>query len=220
MQLYDSRFKQLRKFSLLDISFSRRKIILVENPKVAKIRNCVERRVFTNKLKEYEHKMKVEFREEQKFTQWWLWLILIGIEILLIFGIYKQLFLGEKFGDKPMSDVQLINFCVFISGIIALSYFTRLKTEIDQNGIRMIFFPFVKKEIHWKEIKKAEIVNYGFVGGWGIRLSSKYGTVYNTRGNKGLAIELTNGKKILIGTQKENELNKIMEKEFCNTTYN
>ena len=102
-----------------------------------------------------------------------------------------------------MSDVQLINFCVFISGIIALSYFTRLKTEIDQNGIRMIFFPFVKKEINWKEIKKAEIVNYGFVGGWGIRLSTKYGTVYNTRGNKGLAIELLNGKNFPSGPKKK-----------------
>lgn len=158
--------------------------------------------------------MKIEFREEQKFTQWWLWLILIGLGILLIFGMFKQLILGEKFGDNPMSDIGLIIFCVFIYGIIALFWFMRLKTEIDQNEIRMNFFPFVKKRINWKEIKNAEIVNYGFVGGWGIRLWTKFGTVYNTKGNIGLAIELTNGKKILIGTQKENELNKIVEKAF------
>ena len=158
--------------------------------------------------------MKIEFREEQKFTQWWLWLILIGLGILLIFGMYKQLILGEKFGDNPMSDIGLIIFCVFIYGIIALFWFMRLKTEIDQNEIRVNFFPFVKKRINWKEIENAEIVNYGFVGGWGIRLWTKFGTVYNTKGNIGLAIELTNGKKILIGTQKENELNKIVEKAF------
>ena len=52
--------------------------------------------------------MKTEFKEEQKFTQWWLWVILIPIGILPIFGIYKQLILGEKFGDKPMSDLGLI----------------------------------------------------------------------------------------------------------------
>jgi hypothetical protein len=155
--------------------------------------------------------MKIEFREEQKFTQWWLWLILIGIGILPIFGIYKQLILGEKFGDKPMSDFGLIIFCVLIFGLIAMFWFMRLKTEIDQNEIRMNFFPFVRKQVNWKEIKNAKIVNYGFVG-WGIRLWTKYGTVYNTTGNKGLAIELQNGKKFLIGTQKETELNKILEK--------
>ncbi|MBZ0326578.1 MAG: hypothetical protein K8F54_03155 [Altibacter sp.] len=155
--------------------------------------------------------MKIEFKEEQKFTQWWLWIVLIGIGILPIFGMYKQLILGEKFGDNPMSDFGLIIFCVIIFGVIALFWFMRLKTEIDENEIRMKFFPFVKKKVHWKEIKSVEIVNYGFVG-YGIRIGSKYGTVYNTNGNKGLAIELKNGKKFVIGTQKVSELNKIVEK--------
>ena len=159
--------------------------------------------------------MKIEFKEEQKFTQWWLWLILIGIGVFPIFGIYKQLIIGEKFGDKPMSDFGLIIFSVFIISLIAMFWFMRLKTEIDQNEIRINFFPFTKKRVNWKEIKSAKIVNYGFVGGWGIRLWTKYGTVYNTKGNKGLAIELLNGKKFLIGTQKESELNKIVEKASC-----
>lgn len=92
--------------------------------------------------------IKIEFNEEQKFTQWELWLILIGIRILPIFGIYKQLILGGKFGDKPMSDFGLIIFCVFIFGLIVMFWFMRLKTEIDQNEIRMNFFPFVKKRIN------------------------------------------------------------------------
>jgi len=88
----------------------------------------------------------------------------------------------------------------------------RLKTEIDQHEIRMRFFPFTKKSIPWEEIKSAETVNYGFVGGWGIRLGTKYGTVYNTSGNKGVAIELKNGRKFCIGTQKVTELDRIIEK--------
>ncbi|MGB5430484.1 hypothetical protein [Eudoraea sp.] len=156
--------------------------------------------------------MKIEFKEEQKFTQWWLWLILIGIGLLPIYGIYKQLILGEQFGDNPMSDLGLIIFTVFVFGLIAMFWYMRMITEIDQNEIRMSFFPFVKKRVKWKEIKNAEVVNYGFVGGWGIRLCTKYGTLYNTKGNKGLAIELLNGKKFLIGTQKETELSEIIKK--------
>lgn len=82
----------------------------------------------------------------------------------------------------------------------------------------MSFFPFVRKKVNWNEIKNIEVINYGFVGGWGIRLWTKYGTVYNMKGNKGLAIELNNGKKFLIGTQKETELRKFMEKMPVATT--
>ncbi|MBL4710069.1 MAG: hypothetical protein JKY48_16690, partial [Flavobacteriales bacterium] len=152
----------------------------------------------------------MEFKEEQKFTQWWLWIILIGIGILPIFGIYKQLIAGEKFGNNPLSDIELIFFAVFIFSLITMFWFMRLKTEIDKSGIKLNFSPFVKKQVSWKEIKSTKIVNYGFVGGWGIRLWTKYGTVYNIKGNKGLAIELVNGKKILIGTQKETELKKMI----------
>ncbi len=156
--------------------------------------------------------MKTEFKEEQKFTQWWLWLILIGTGIFPIIGMYKQLILGEKFGDKPMSDLGLIVFSVFIFGIIALFGLMRLKTEIDQKEIRMSYTPFIKRNVEWKDIHSAKVVNYGFVGGWGIRLWTKYGTVYNTKGNKGLAIELKNGKRFLIGTQKEAELEELIKR--------
>ena len=156
--------------------------------------------------------MSKAFKETQKFSQWWLWLILLFIGALPILGIYKQLIIGEKFGDKPMSDLGLIIFAVFVFSLIAMFLFVQLKTEIDQNEIRMRFFPLVKKRVSWEEIKNAEIVNYGFVGGWGIRLSTKYGTVYNMKGDKGLAIELLNGKNFLIGTQKPNELTAMLEK--------
>ena len=156
--------------------------------------------------------MTTLFNEEQRFTQWWIWLILISIGILPVVGIFKQLFLGEEFGDKPMSDFGLIFFAVFVFALLGLFLMMRIKTEIDQSEIRMSFFPFVKKRIKWTEIKKAEVLNYGFVGGWGIRISFKYGTVYNIKGNMGLAIELRNGKRFVIGTQREKELGSIVEK--------
>ncbi|WP_430412418.1 hypothetical protein [Kordia sp.] len=156
--------------------------------------------------------MKIQFTEEQKFSQWWLWLILISVGIMPIYGIYKQLIRGESFGSKPMSDTGLIIVAIVVFLVIGLFLIMRLQTTIDAAGIHMRYFPFIKKDVKWHEIKKAEVVNYGFVGGWGIRLWTSYGTVYNIRGNKGLAIELQNGKKFLIGTQKETELTEVIEK--------
>ena len=154
--------------------------------------------------------MNTEFKEEQKLTQWWLWVIMFGIGAIPIYGIYKQIIIGEKFGNNPMSDTWLIIFAIFIFSLIALLWFTKLTTEINKNSIKINFFPFIKKNIEWSEIKNAEVIDYGFVGGWGIRLWTKYGTIYNTKGKIGLAIKLNNGKKLLIGTQKKDELKKVI----------
>jgi hypothetical protein len=155
--------------------------------------------------------MKIEFKEAQRYNQWWLWIIMIGLGIIPIAGIYKQLILGEPFGNNPMSDLGLIIFTIFIYAVIALVVLVRLETEIDKNEIRILYFPFVKRSINWKEVKSAEIIQYRFVG-YGIKRSTEYGTIYNAKGNKGLAIELHNGKKLVIGTQKEKELKEVVSK--------
>lgn len=156
--------------------------------------------------------MQTEFKEKQRFTQWWLWLLLGGIGLIPIYGIYKQLIMGEQFGTKPSSNMELIAVSILIFSIVLFFWILELKTEIDKDGIRINFFPFSKKNIKWNEIKRAEIINYGFIGGWGVRLGTKYGTVYNTKGKIGLAIELNNGKKFLIGTQKDAELKAVIDK--------
>src|SRR6056297_3174566 len=154
--------------------------------------------------------MKTIFKEEQKFTQWWLWVILTAIGLIPVYGIHQQFILGEPFGDNEMSDTGLIVFTVLVFALIAFFWTMRLKTEIDKSGIRIHFFPLLKKRVNWTEIKSAEIVNYGFVG-FGIRMGTKHGTVYNTKGNKGLAVRLKSGEKFVIGTQQEKELNEIIQ---------
>lgn len=158
--------------------------------------------------------MESEFKEKQKFTQWWLWLFLIGLGFFQAYGLFKQLIIGENFGDKPMSDIGLIMFAILPFGIIFLFWYMKLETVIDQKEIRIKFIPLVKKTFKWEDVKSATVLNYKFVG-YGIRLFTSYGTVYNTKGNTGLAIELKSGKKILIGTQKGDELAQIIENRLA-----
>ncbi len=146
--------------------------------------------------------MKVEFFEEQRFTQWWLWIILCAITMIPVYGIFKQIILGEPFGNKPMSDSGLVIFAIVMFGALWFFSLIKMTTLINEESIRMEFFPFASKFTLWKDVESAEVVNYGFIGGWGVRIGTRYGTVYNVKGNKGLAITLKNGKKYLIGTQK------------------
>ena len=105
-----------------------------------------------------------------------------------------------------MSDTGLLIFLVLMLAFDYCFWMLRLITEVDATTIKINFFPLAKREIRWSEVKTYQIVDYGFVGGWGIRMGTKYGTVYNTKGKIGLALELTNGRKYCIGTQKEEEL--------------
>jgi hypothetical protein len=152
-----------------------------------------------------------EFTEEQKMTQWWLWLLILGVSVLPFVGIYQQVYRGEPWGDKPSSDLGLIIMAGLMLSLILLFWSFKLKTRIDNQGIRIKFVPFVDRYFQWSEIQSAEVVNYGFVGGWGIRLGTKYGTVYNIKGNKGLALQMKSGQKYLVGTQKETELRSVLE---------
>lgn len=155
---------------------------------------------------------KLIFQEKQKFRQWWLWCILIGITLIPIFGAYKQLMLDEPFGDNPMLNFMLTNSLFFIFALPVLFWLLELRTQIDGKGVHIQYFPFFKRSYAWSEIKAAKQINYGFVGGWGIRMGTKYGTVYNVRGNKGLFITLKSGKKFVVGTQRPKEMAEMLRK--------
>ena len=154
---------------------------------------------------------KLIFQEKQKFTQWWLWLLLGGIAIIPAYGIYKQLIMGLPFGSKPMSNVSLLLVALFIVALLSLFWLMELRTEISSREIRMQFYPFIKKSFVVDDIASAEVINYGFVGGWGIRIGTKYGTVYNVRGKHGLFICLKSGKKYVIGTQEPEAMAKAIK---------
>lgn len=134
---------------------------------------------------------KKNFRESQRFTQWWLWVLILGIGAMLF---YVQANLGP----------------IILIAISVLFLVIRLETRIDNKGIAYRFFPFVSKKYHWKDITSARVVDYGFVGGWGIRLFTSYGTIYNIRGSKGLAVELQDGTKFCLGTQRPGELQNVI----------
>ena len=164
------------------------------------------------------------YKEIQKFKQPWIWfgLIISGQLIMGFFGLgfYKQIIQGQRFGNNPMSDSGLIiSFILILLLFILITLFfglAKLTTVIDKNGIKYRFFPFHLKfqSINWDKIERFTVVTYhpiGDYGGWGIRYS-KNGKAYNVAGDKGLHIQLKTGKTLLIGTQKDIELDNFLSK--------
>lgn len=94
----------------------------------------------------------------------------------------------------------------------------RMHTEIDETSIRFKNGFRGEHVINWTNVEHAEVLDYGFVGGFGTRLSLRYGTVYNIWGKMGLALKLKNGSKLLIGTQKPKEMKECVDLFFNTRT--
>lgn len=148
--------------------------------------------------------MKPLFQENQRFNQWWLWVLLIISSGAPAIILYKE-FTNNSLTSGSLSAL------IILFLVIVLFVVLNMKTTITQKSIQLVYFPFVWKTINIDNIASMEVINYGFVGGWGIRLWTSYGTVYNVRGNKGLHIKLKNGKQLVIGTQKPEELENVVE---------
>lgn len=161
---------------------------------------------------------KILFTENQKFKQWWLWAILLAVDGFLLYGFYKQTLLGQPFGDRPMSNTGQI-IAVIISILVTLLFYTiKLQTIIKEDGIYYRFFPIHKafRKFTWDKIKLCFIRKYNPIteyGGWGLRFGLMgMGKAINISGNKGLQLVLTTNSKILIGTNKPEEINEVLSR--------
>jgi hypothetical protein len=158
------------------------------------------------------------FCEQQKFKQWWIWLILFGTNGLLVFAIFMQIVAGQPFGNKPMSDAGLLITAgiTFLFTVVFLNL--RLETLVKNDGIYVRFFPFHISFKHhpWETITRAYVREYSPLveyGGWGLRMGLfGKGMAFNVSGNIGLQLEFTNSKKLLIGTNKAEELTTALQK--------
>lgn len=161
---------------------------------------------------------EIFFTERQRFKQWWLWIILSGVNGLFIFGVIKQVICGQQFGDKPMSNTGLLiaTGLTLLLSILFLNF--HLDTIIKKDGIYVRFFPFHAKFKYypWDNLEKCYTRKYSAIaeyGGWGLRLGVfGKGSAYNVSGNMGLQLEFVTQKKLLIGTQKAGELHEVLIK--------
>jgi hypothetical protein len=161
---------------------------------------------------------RIYFKEEQKFTQVWIWMLLIALSGIWIWQLVQQVFMGIPFGNNPASDIGVILTGIFPLLTIILFRLLTLETVINEKGIAYRFKPFQRKPkvIKPEDILRFEVKKYSPLkdyGGWGIRLGSfNKGKAYNVSGNQGVLFEFKNGKKFMLGTQKPSEIRSALDK--------
>ncbi len=172
---------------------------------------------------------RVYFEENQRFNQPWLWILMIGITIIslggLIYSCIVNLTGNENVNSE--SDIQALIYTLVFTFIINVAIYwlllsIRLYTRVENDGIHYRFPPIINK---WKKITKTDLKSFQVrkysplkeYGGWGYRIGIN-GKALNVRGNMGLAMELNDGKKLLLGTQKPEELKMAMQKLYEDKT--
>lgn len=155
------------------------------------------------------------FQETQRLKSPIIW-------ILLILSVTPPLYeLGHMIGMHDVNELKempVSNYFVYVALPIILFliiYLLKLNTEITVDGISYQFRPLAKKEtIIWRDVESVEIVKYRPMkdyGGWGARRCPS-GTAVIISGNTGLKMKIkTIEKPFLIGTNKPEELRRVME---------
>jgi hypothetical protein len=163
-------------------------------------------------------KLRIEFYERQSKKQWWVWVILIGIDLLFIFGCIQQLIFDNPFGNNPISDVGLliVTILIFLFSVLMI-FVLSLHTYINNEGVFVKYFPFQfrYKFYDWNTIRASYIRKYNPISessGWGISLGNNATKAYTMSGNMGLQLVLRSGKKILIGTNEPDYLETVLMK--------
>ena len=153
----------------------------------------------------------VLFEEKQYFRHTWLWYVVlittIPVALLLVYGMYQQLILGQPFGNNPISDEQMrwlmplfILLVISTPAYFALAY---LYIAVTDKDIRIKFFPMKTKIIPFEEIVSSGIRKYDALkeyGGWGVRYCGKLKKAYIVDGKYGIELHLRDGQSLLLST--------------------
>lgn len=161
-----------------------------------------------------DEKTDVIFREVQRFSLWLRTVFALSMAAAVVVDcIALNSMLAEPYPPSPVNSALLVIVGIVLPIALAtLLWAAKLETEVRSEALYVRLFPF---HIRYRKITPADLsecyartyrplVEYG---GWGIRCGfAGGGRAYNMSGNQGVQLIMKDGRKLLIGSQKPDEL--------------
>ena len=157
------------------------------------------------------------YREEQRFGFWLRWLVALSVALVVPFSIFSLIEFSSKQGSPDMLTILTLIISTICAPVAVAVLFGMVKfeTEVRPDGLYVRYFPF---HVHFKRFTAKDLSEYYArqyrpileYGGWGIRWCLMKGKAYNVSGNKGVQLVFKNGKRLLIGSQWADELEKAI----------
>jgi len=160
--------------------------------------------------------METTYINEVQSFQWYF--MLVPGMIALLFGVmwFFQVFLHKRIGNRNAPDWLLLVIFILTAAFAVGFSLQKLKTSITNRAIYTSFGVFASKQaIPLTNIKSIAIRKYDGMNefsGWGVRGNANE-QCFTVSGSEGIEIELkSGGKKILIGTQKADGMQAVIER--------
>jgi hypothetical protein len=140
----------------------------------------------------------VVYREEQYFD-WRIYSFIALAEIFTGLGLARGRVLSLEFGLGLALGLGMLMFVIV--------FLLHMTTEVTPTNLRVWFgwIPTYRRVLPIDTIRSVEVVTYrpfADYGFWGIRSGRDGERALIARGNRGVRLELTDGSKLLIGSQK------------------
>lgn len=160
------------------------------------------------------------FHEEQCFD----WRVYALIAALEISAGYWLVWFTRNWGPVAalLAHRWSLEFTLGLLICLALPLFLvycllQMTTEVSATEVRVWFgwVPVYRRAVSITNIQRYHVVQYRPIldyGGWGIRTGRDGERVLNARGNRGVRLELADGSKLLIGSQRPEELAETIER--------
>jgi hypothetical protein len=150
----------------------------------------------------------VLYREEQSFGWSPLAWLILALQIIPLIMVV----IGLQTDDAEALFGGVAAFVII--GLTQLWIMTaRLVTIVDRDALRISFkWLWPGRTIKHSDIERYEARTYGLLdsGGWGVHLAGA-GWSYNVSGNRGVAVVLKNGARLLVGSQQPESLVRALD---------
>jgi hypothetical protein len=155
----------------------------------------------------------VVYREEQNFD-WRAYAVVALAEALI--GLTLAWFYQKGHGAGAGGAIhELARGLLAVAGLsippLVVVGLLRMTTEVTPTDLRVWFgwVPTYRRFVAIGTVRRIEVVTYRPLldyGGWGIRTGRDGERVLNARGNRGVRLELSDGTRLLIGSQRPETL--------------
>lgn len=160
------------------------------------------------------------FHEEQTFD-WRVFAVLGCLELFI--GYWMVWFLRHW---EPMAALLaqrwspefILTFLAAVAAPLGLTFaLLHMTTEVTATEVRIWFgwLPVYRRALPITAIKRHELVQYRPIldhGGWGLRWGRDGERILTARGDRGVRLELIDGTRLLIGSQRPEELAETLER--------
>jgi hypothetical protein len=159
-------------------------------------------------------RIRESFHEVQRFPLARMAVVLAIPPCTMLALLVWQVILGHPFGKIALSNMSVIGWTIFLWILYFRLITVRLVTDVrDRELIIAMRGLWWARRILAADVSSVETIVYDpqlDYGGYGIR-KNRDGKAFIATGDRGVRIQLTDGSKLVVGSQRPNELGAVLE---------